>query len=129
MSVYTRTFANSAKRQQHEVKALPARVAGCSVSRGANPPNRVVGVVGNQKRAIRSDGYGNRASPDVLIVYDEPGHEILVFTCGVSGLMQRYADHLIANANRPVPGAMLGRKNIPLIFRRELFAIIERQSK
>ena len=62
------------------------------------------------------------------IVDDKTGHEILIFAAGMSSLMQRYADQLVAHANGPVPGAMLGRKKVPLIFRWELFAIIEGDS-
>ena len=64
-----------------------------------------------QQRAIGSDGDAP-ASPDLLVVNDETGHEILIFAGGMSGLMQRYADQLVAHANRPVPGAVLGGEKI-----------------
>ena len=79
-----------------------------------DPPDGVRGVVGNQQRAVRSSGDRNRPPPDIAIVDDETGHEVFTFTTGMSTLMQRHTDQLVAHTNGPVPGAMLGREKISL---------------
>src|SRR6266700_6332197 len=91
----------------------------------ANPPNGLGAVVGNQQRAIRSDRNADGAPPNVSIIHDESGHEILIFPARVTALMQRYSNHFISHADRSIPGSMLGGENIALVFRRELLAVVK----
>src|ERR1700730_15885715 len=53
------------------------------LSRVTDPPDGIRTVVGNQQRAVRSCGDGNRTSPDTPIVNHEAGHEILIFAAGL----------------------------------------------
>jgi hypothetical protein len=65
-----------------------------------DPPDRAVGVIRHQKRAVFGDSNAYRAPPDVRIVNDEAGHEVLVLAAGDAvlqdhpggGLAIAYAD-------------------------------------
>src|SRR5271155_707654 len=96
-----------------------------SLSRIADSPDRVRTVVADQQRTIGRHGHAYRTSPHVAIRQDEPGEEVFILAAGMSGLVQRHADHLIAHAHRSVPGAVLGRENVSLVLGRKLLAFIE----
>src|SRR5271168_1245053 len=91
----------------------------------ADSPDRVRTVVAHQQRTIRSHGYTYGTSPDVAIRQYEAGEEVFILTAGMSGLMQRHADHLIAHTHCLVPGTVLGGENVSLVLCRELLAFIE----
>ena len=69
-------------------------------------------------------GPADRARPNRGIVYDEAGQEVLIFS-GRHSLVQARSDQLIARALAPVPRAVLGRKDIPAVFRGKLAALID----
>ena len=84
------------------------------LSRVADPPDAIAAVVGDQQRAVRRDRDADRAAPDVPVVDDEAGHEVLVFAAGVAGLVQRDANQLVADADRAVPRAVFGGEDVAL---------------
>src|SRR5580700_10197807 len=93
--------------------------------RVAYSPKRVRSVVAHQKRTIRSHRYTDGTAPGVAIGQHEAGEEVFILAAGVAGLVQRNANHLVADPHRFVPGAVLGGKNVSLVFCRKLLALIK----
>src|SRR5450755_3130724 len=67
-----------------------------------NPPDRAVAVFGHQQRAVMCDGHADRPSPDLGVVDDKAGCEILVFPGGYS-ILQTNTDDFVARALGSVP--------------------------
>src|SRR6266568_2856449 len=87
-------------------------------------PDRIRAVVGDEQRTIAAYGNTDRPSPDIAVVGCEAGQKVLIFSCGFS-LLEWHADHFIARALTPVPGAVFGGEDIPVIFAGELVALVE----
>src|SRR5262249_53492811 len=88
------------------------------------PPDRAVGILGNQQRAIMGDGHADRPPPDLLVVDDKARDEVLIFAAR-HAVLQTDANDLVTSPLRPVPGPVLGRESIAAILRREIAALIE----
>ena len=71
--------------------------------------------------------HANGARPNRGVVQNEAGHEVLIFA-GRYPVLQARPDHLVAGPFRSVPRAVLSRKRIPEVFRRELIAILDDHS-
>src|ERR1700730_3294635 len=94
----------------------------------ANPPDSSVAVFRDKQGAVVRCGNADRTAPDVGVVDDKSGDEVLVFA-GRHAIFHPDADHFIAGPLRPVPGAVLGRKAIAAIFGREVVAGVERHAE
>src|SRR5580704_17176895 len=106
----------------------PLRAAArSSLSRVDDAPDGFRAVIGDKQRAILGNRDAHGASPNVAIVHDEARHEIFVFAACVTSLMQGHANDLIAHADRAIPRAVFGSEDVALVFRRELFAVVESQ--
>src|SRR5215469_15926624 len=94
----------------------------------ADVPDRHGAVVRNVHRAIF--GYGNtyRRTPLLAIGQYKAGQEIFVDAVRFS-VLERHAYHFAAGTRGPVPGAVLGSKQIAFILLRKLIAFVESQAE
>src|ERR1700675_2108738 len=72
-------------------------------ARVADAPDRIRAVVGYEQRSVLSYGDADRPAPHVSIVDHKSSHKIFILAAGPGCLVQRYADHFISGAHRPVP--------------------------
>ena len=72
-----------------------------------NPPNRIVGVVGNEQRSVMGDRYPYWAAPHMAVINNEPCEKVVV-TAGRQAMAQVYPDHLAPGATSSVPGTVEG---------------------
>src|SRR5664279_1392022 len=94
----------------------------------ADAPDGAVAVLGDQQRAVVSHRDADRPAPDVAVVEDEAGDEILVFA-GRYPLPQTNANDLVTGPLRPVPRAVQGDDGIAAIVCGETGPVIERQAE
>src|ERR1700752_3449911 len=87
-------------------------------------PDRSVAVLRYQQRAVVRDRNPDGPAPDLAVVDDKAGDEILVFA-GRRTVLEADADYLVTGPLRAVPGAVLGRERIAAIFRREIVTFVE----
>src|SRR3984893_8466245 len=103
--------------------ALVSRVPGAG-----DPPDRAVGILRYEQRAVRRHRDADRASPRRGIVDDEAGGEILEFA-GRHAVLDDHPDHLGSGSFAAVPRTVLGRKQAAAIFRRKLLGVVDRKAE
>src|SRR5580704_13887614 len=96
------------------------------LARIAYPPDRVRAVVAHQQRSIGRDRDTHGTSPNLAVGRYEPGQKVFVLSRGMTGLMQRHADHFIPGARRLVPRSVRGRKKVSLVLGWKFVRFIER---
>src|ERR1700676_2460190 len=79
----------------------------------ADAPDRAVGLLRKDERAVFRLRHPDRPAPDRRVVDHEAGDEVFVFAGGHAVLHDR-ADDLVPGARRPAPGAVLGREGAAL---------------
>src|SRR6267142_5643828 len=94
----------------------------------ADAPDRAVAVLGDQQRAVMGDGDPDRASPDLAVIDDEAGDEILVFARRLA-VLEADTNDLVAGPLRTVPRAMLRGEGVAAIVRRKIVSLVEGQSE
>src|SRR5438132_2475267 len=99
--------AGQGRRSMNRRRRKALRLVVADVRGGNDTPDRAVAVLGNQKRAVPRDGDSDGPPPDLPVVDDEAGDEVLIFA-GRNSVPEPDTDHLVAGSLRPVPGAMLG---------------------
>src|SRR5690349_23683996 len=90
----------------------------------ADAPDRPIAVLRDQERAVAGHRDANGAAPDLVVVDDEAGGEILVLA-GRHAVLQADADDLVAGPLGAVPRSVRGRKCIAAIVRGKAGAVIE----
>src|SRR5580704_11636771 len=98
------------------------------LTRVGNPPYGTAGIFRNQERPVLVDGDADRAAPDLRIVDDEAGGEILIFA-GRRAVLHQDTDDLVAGAFGAIPRAVLGSENVAAVFGRELRGVIKRHAE
>src|ERR1039458_6471163 len=99
------------------------------LARVTDPPDRIRCVIGDEQRSIGCNGHTHWASPNLTVGKRKTREEIFVLAARLSALVQRHANHLVACAHTPIPGPMLRREDVTLIFCGKLPAFIEGQCK
>src|SRR5712691_4579482 len=84
----------------HRPYFLPARYARSLVT---DAPDRPVAVFCDKQGTVDSDGYTDRAAPHLLIGYDEARHEIFVYSCRFSGVVEKEPYNLVTGPFAAVP--------------------------
>src|SRR5277367_3782274 len=84
-----------------------------------NPPNRAVGVLGNEQGPVIADSHADWAAPDLRVADREASRKVVVFS-GRYAILHNHADDFISGPFRTVPRAVFCGKNVAAVFRREL---------
>src|SRR5947207_15884857 len=90
----------------------------------ADAPDRPVAVFGDQERAVMRDGHADGTPPDLAVIDDEAGDEILI-RAGRFTVLQANANDLVPGSLRPVPRTVLGGEGVATILFREIASLVE----
>src|SRR5690349_21265403 len=96
----------------------------CCKQSMADAPDGPVTVLRNQQRPVAGHGDADRPAPDLGVVDDETGDEILVFA-GRHPVLQADTDDLVAGSLRAIPGTVFGREGVAAVFRGKAAAVVE----
>src|ERR1700677_2192824 len=82
-------------------------------------PNGARSVICDEHAAVVRDGDTDRSTPDLAILGDEPGEEVLVTAIGMA-VVHGDANDFVACTAGAVPGAVLGGECVAIILSWEL---------
>jgi hypothetical protein len=85
------------------------------VARGADAPNRIPDVIGNQKRTGLIDGESDRPSSRLPVGVKKIGDDILSFPIGTPAA-EGHENDLVTVEGRPVPTSVFAAERAAAIF-------------
>src|ERR1700683_3925815 len=92
----------------------------------ADVPDGVRTVVGDHKRTIGRHRDTHGTAPDFALLSNKACQEVLILACRLA-VLERNEYHFVAGANRAVPGAVFGGKDLTLISLGELRRLVKGQ--